>query len=188
PRLLTATFVHAQGVGPSTEVKLWESGVLHWDHCTGPKPEGVSRSRWETLKAIAEQSSAALARRDHRWFAQAIPASEHWRLLPWFADKMLFVDIETNGGYDADDITIVGLYDGFESRILVQGRDLEEFPSRVSDTELLVTFFGAGFLLMRGAFRGGTAHPVIPFAPQGQATAVDAGRLACSCSARTATR
>ncbi len=145
PRLLTATFVHAQGVGPTTEVKLWESGVLHWDHCTGPKPEGVSRSRWETLKAIAEQSSAALERRDHRWFAQAIPASEHWRLLPWFADKMLFVDIETNGGFDADDITIVGLYDGFESRILVQGRDLEEFPSRVSDTEFLVTFFGAGF-------------------------------------------
>jgi len=145
PRMLTATFLHANGIGASTETKLWEAGVLHWEQCAGSRPDAVSKRRWDSVQATAEQSIAALESRDHRWFARHIPSPEHWRLLPWFANRMLFVDIETNGGYEPDDITIIGLYDGFESRILVQGRDIDDFPALVAETELLVTFFGGGF-------------------------------------------
>ena len=145
PRCLEATFLHAQGIGAETERRLWDAGILNWTCTQGDRPTRISKARWEAAREIAELSISARDRRDVDWFARNLPSSEHWRLLPWLAGNMMYVDIETNGGYDPEDITVIGLYDGFETTILVEGFDLERFPELVADTDLLVTFFGAGF-------------------------------------------
>lgn len=145
PRLLPATFQHAPGVGETSERRLWEAGLHSWRAALDAPRLPISPAKTAALLPVAAASVDALERGDARWFARALPPREHWRLAPHFADRVAFVDIETNGGYEADDITVIGLYDGFESQIFVKGRDLDAFPAAVADAQLLVTFFGTGF-------------------------------------------
>lgn len=143
--MLTATFVHAPGIGAGTEKKLWEAGILDWDGALSASTLPLSAGRQALLLPALEESRAALAWGDSRYFARALPAREHWRAAGAFSSRIAYLDIETNGGYDADDVTIIGLYDGCESRIFVKGQDLDDFPAAVADADLLVTFFGGGF-------------------------------------------
>ena len=145
PRILCATFQHAQGIGVTTEQRLWNQGVLHWNDFLENRPASIGHAKYALAQETVRGSIEALERRDARWFARHLAASEHWRLLPWFGTNIAYLDIETNGGTEADDITIIGVYDGFEPRILVAGRDLETFPEIIKEADLLVTFFGNGF-------------------------------------------
>lgn len=159
--MLTATFTHAQGIGVQTERRLWEAGILSWEQALGAPPgdlplSAVQRAR---LLPVLEESVAALGRGDYRWFARVLPAREHWRAAPHFADRIGFLDIETNGGVQADSITVIGVYDNRESRIYVKYRDLHAFAEDAERYALWVTFFGGGFdlPLLRRRF------PQLPF-------------------------
>ena len=46
---------------------------------------------------------------------------------------------------DADDLTIVGVYDGYQMRQYVRGINLHKMPEALEDAAMLVTFFGTGF-------------------------------------------
>lgn len=154
--MLPATFLHAQGIGPATERGLWSKGVVSWHGLLDDPRPPVSKGKVAGLRYIAEASIAALDRRDHLWFAEAIPGKEHWRLLPWFGERIAYLDIETNGGTEPDDITVIGVHDGFECRVLLKHEDLDAFPDLIADAQLLVTFFGASFDLpfLRRRFPG----------------------------------
>ena len=145
--MLTATFAHAQGIGPLTERRLWEAGLLSWEQALAAPPEALplTTAQQAVLRPTLEASQAALAAGDYRFFARMLPAREHWRAAPHFTERMGFLDIETNGGLGADDITVIGVYDGDESRIYVKGRDLEAFAEDASRFAVWVTFFGGGF-------------------------------------------
>ncbi len=145
--MLTATFQHAQGIGPTTEVRLWQKGIRSWDDVLRASPGDLplTKAQREILLPTVERSVAALAEGDYRYFAETLPHREHWRAAPEFMDRIGFLDIETNGGFNADDITIIGVYDSYESRIYIKGRDLHEFEQDASKYALWVTFFGTGF-------------------------------------------
>jgi uncharacterized protein YprB with RNaseH-like and TPR domain len=66
------------------------------------------------------------------------------------------VDIETDGGYYASSVTVIGLYDGLSAKTYVKGDNLADFAEDVSRYALLVTFNGATFdlPLLRRAFPG----------------------------------
>jgi uncharacterized protein YprB with RNaseH-like and TPR domain len=56
------------------------------------------------------------------------------------------LDIETNGGHHgADEITVIGLYDGSQVQTYVNGMNLNEFETAISAYELIVTFNGSLF-------------------------------------------
>ena len=145
--MLTNTFLHAQGIGPVAERKLWGAGFLTWDDVLGANPADLPLKPaqcgilLETLRA----SQTALQNGNFRFFAHALPQSEHWRVAPEFMDKIGFLDIETNGGFSPDSITIIGVYDGFNSRIFVKYDDLEQFTAHAEAIALWVTFYGTGF-------------------------------------------
>lgn len=145
--MLTSTFIHAQGIGETTERRLWAAGILTWDDVLRAAPSDLplTRAQREMLLPAVEAASAALADEDYRYFARALPSKDHWRAAPQFMDRVGFLDIETNGGFRPDDITIIGVYDGDESRIYVKDRDLEEFARDSERFALWVTFFGTGF-------------------------------------------
>jgi uncharacterized protein len=144
--MLTATFLHAQGIGPTAEKKLWDAGFLSWESVLGAESGlPLSDAQKQQLLPTIAASAEALARGDSHFLAQSIPSREHWRAAPTYKNSVAFLDIETTGGYDADDITIIGVYDGFESRIYVKGVDLEAFETDIKQYDLLVTFFGGGF-------------------------------------------
>jgi uncharacterized protein YprB with RNaseH-like and TPR domain len=159
--MLESTFIHVPGIGPSVEQKLWKRGVHSWAHYLDAltKEEGKSLGLSWSVRALGdpviEESVERLGRRDFKWFASALPAREHWRAWRPFSNRVAYVDIETNGGFGPQDLTVVGMYDGSRMRHFVKGDNLEEFPEAVSRAEILVSFFGTGFDLpfLRRAFR-----------------------------------
>ncbi|MDX1933661.1 MAG: ribonuclease H-like domain-containing protein [Capsulimonadales bacterium] len=145
--MLTATFLHAPGIGETTEKRLWQRGIRSWKRALSATPAelALSKAKIATFLPAVAASQEALTRNDHRYFASLLPAREHWRAMEAFGDRIGFLDIETNGGFRPDDITLIGVYDGFESRFYVQGKNLADFVAETERCALWVTYFGTGF-------------------------------------------
>jgi uncharacterized protein len=144
--MLDSTYIHCPGIGLKTERKIWETGARTWSHYLADPASWDIPSRIRScLDPIVEVSQARLESRDHAWFARSIPQKEHWRSYPVFSDNIAYLDIETTGGMEAGDLTVVGLYEGAEFRQFVKGRDLHLFPQAIRDKAVIVTFFGSGF-------------------------------------------
>ena len=143
--MLNSTFSHAPGIGAGIEQKLWRDGILTWEDALAHGNLPLSPARREALLPVIEASREALERADWLWFARNLPSREHWRCVPSLMERVGFLDIETDGGWSPNSVTVIGLYDGFESEIFVKGRNLDDFPAAVLEKNLLVTFFGTGF-------------------------------------------
>ncbi|CAK7059463.1 MAG: hypothetical protein DELT_01364 [Desulfovibrio sp.] len=143
--MLETCFIHLPGVGPAFVQKLADAGVLCWnDALAKPLPCGGKKA--ENLLAGVRESQERLAARDIRWFGNALPPAEQWRLYPYFKDKAAYVDIETTGlSWPEGHITTIALYDGGTVRTYVEGRNLEQFADDIKEYDLLVTWNGRGF-------------------------------------------
>jgi len=145
--MLKHTFIHADGVGPATEKKLWTAGIHTWDHFIARERVNQLPGRsMQRLTPLIEESRLAIVRRDIAFFGARLKSSDQWRLYSEFSRQAAFIDIETTGlSPDFDQITVIGLLTrkGFQS--FVQGQNLEEFPAAVADYPLTITFNGAQF-------------------------------------------
>jgi uncharacterized protein YprB with RNaseH-like and TPR domain len=154
--LLESTYLHAQGVGRTTELRLWQAGAQDWDAYLAVPDAAwpLTRAQRALLTPTVVESKARLEEEDFRWFAERLLVGEHWRAVPAFGHRLAFVDIETNGGMGPEALTVVGVYDGWRMRQYVRGHNLEAFPEALEESALLVTFFGTGFdlPLLRRAF------------------------------------
>lgn len=152
--MLRQTFCHVPGIGRKAEERLWGSGVLSWDDA-GPAALTLGPRRREQLALHLEESRRHLADRNPDFFADTLPAGEHWRLFPEFRDSVAYVDIETTGlGGPTAHITTIALYDGRSIRHYVHGQNLADFARDIGDYRLLVTYNGKCFDLpmLRAAF------------------------------------
>jgi uncharacterized protein YprB with RNaseH-like and TPR domain len=156
--LLRSTFVHLPGVGLETERRLWSAGVHDWDAALGGEgaPRGISAARWDALRELLEESRSNLGRREHRFFAERLKMSHHWRGWKEFRDRAGFLDIETTGMGAWATVTVVGVYDGVRVHTFIHGENLDELPEFLERFAMLVTFNGATFDLpfLRRRFRG----------------------------------
>ena len=147
PSLLEATYLHAQGIGRITEQRLWQAGARTWDaYLARPASEWpLTAAQRSLLTPVVEESKWRLEQEDFAWFGSLLPAGEHWRAVPAFGHRLLFLDIETNGGMAPGDLTVIGVYDGRQMRQYVRGVNLMDFPEALDEAAILVTFFGTGF-------------------------------------------
>lgn len=145
--MLTCTFIHAEGIGPTTEKKLWLAGIHTWEHfVASQRANKLPNQKLHRLTPLVEESQAAVQRRDVGFFGTRLKSTEQWRLYSEFAEQAAFVDIETTGlSSDYDQITVVGLYAGGTFHSFIQGKNLEQFPSVVEKYPLVVSFNGAQF-------------------------------------------
>lgn len=158
--MLTQSFCHVPGLGGHTERALWKAGCTGWDHF-------LENSDWFSVGSAGqvevrehlELSKTALENGVHQFFARDLGAKEAWRAFPEFRKKVMYLDIETDGGQYGDSITTIGLYDGNRFTALIKGQDLHEFPDIISNASMIVTFFGSGFdiPMLKKAF------PQVPF-------------------------
>jgi uncharacterized protein YprB with RNaseH-like and TPR domain len=143
--MLTATYIHSPGIGQTTERSLWEQGAHSWLACLENFSQlKLSARHRPALQATVEESIAALDSRSVAFFADRIPKKEHWRTVQQF-NRIGYLDIETDGGLGPNSVTIIGLFDGFETHSYVKGRNLEQFAVDCREFDAFVTFFGGGF-------------------------------------------
>lgn len=143
--MLETCFLHLPGIGPGMCAKLSGAGIVTWeDALCNPLPCGGAKAR--VILAGAEESRRRLAQGDIRWFGDALPPAEQWRLFTHFKESAAYVDIETTGlSWPADSVTTIALYDGKTVRTYVRGRNLEDFADDILAYRLLVTWNGRGF-------------------------------------------
>jgi uncharacterized protein len=153
--MLTRSFIHLQGVGNTTETRLWRRGATDWDAFLRMRDElGMARGKVDYWGECIEECRERLAGEDSCYFARALAPRDQWRAYPEFRHRILYLDIETTGSGTEDEVTVVGVYDGRELRQYVRGVNLHRFPDEMEECRLLVTFFGSGFDLpvLRRAF------------------------------------
>src|SRR5437870_5782225 len=153
--MLTRSFIHLQGVGATTEARLWQRGATDWDAFLRVRGElGMAPGKLEYWADCIAESRERLGAGDSRYFARVLAPRDQWRAFPEFKERVLYLDIETTGTGLVDDVTVVGVYDGRELRQYVRGINLHRFPEEMEACGLLVTFFGSGFDLpvLRHAF------------------------------------
>lgn len=152
---LERSFIHTQGIGAASERRLWAQGADSWStYLAEPGRFKVARSRQALLMDTVSRSPQALSRGDYRFFEPRLPRKEHWRALDAFPGRVAYLDIETDGGTEYENITVIGISDGVRTQQFIRGENLQDFPEAIADVALFVTFFGAGFDLpvLRAAF------------------------------------
>lgn len=155
--MLQNTFIHIPGIGRTTERELWNAGVRSWADLGGAAKLSSKRKLLEQLRESIPLSEAALSERNTQFFSRLMSMGEAWRLYDAFADECAYLDIETTGLSSVfNTITMVGLYDGREYKLFVEGHNLHELPDAIKKYRLLVTFNGAQFDLrfLRIAYPG----------------------------------
>ncbi len=146
--MLQQTFIHIPGIGKQTELELWERGIRSWDDADRfEKRFGAVGARLQQkLDEYIPRSREAIRRKDAAFFERLSSLGEAWRIFPAFADDCVYLDIETTGLSSVfDTVTMVGLYDGRQYRVFVEGDNLQELPSHLRNYSIVVTYNGAGF-------------------------------------------
>lgn len=144
--MLKNSFQHIPGIGDQTERQLWRSGLLDWQRV---KPDNACQIPPKRFKAIAEYTKESVLRlenKDPAYFADLLPAKEHWRLFNEFRESTAYIDIETTGirlhGFE---ITTIALYDGKKIQYFIQGQNLEDFIEEINNYNVIVTYNGKTF-------------------------------------------
>lgn len=147
--MLESTFIFLNGIGESTEQRLWGHGIDTWSAFLGhPSIPYISPARKILYDQDLEQAVQNLSARNAKFFARLLKARDHWRLFKTFRSRTGFLDIETTGDPpETGEITLVGIYSNGIMTTLIQGESLSErrLNQELSKYDLLVTFFGSGF-------------------------------------------
>ena len=144
--MIESTFILLNGVGETTERKLWQHGITTWQTFLEANSLPAINARRKVL--YDEQLSLAVQHweRGHAgYFASCLKPCYQWRLYEWLRPRAVYLDIETGGPYG--DVTVVGLYAEGRMTSLVRGDTLteERLREELSGYDLIVTFFGSAF-------------------------------------------
>lgn len=149
PQMLTSTFVLLQGIGPATERRLWQEGVLDWQSFLNqPRVAGLSpeRKSWYDRELTFAQTQFDAGHL--HFFASRLQSRDHWRFYDTCRSRIIYLDIETTGtSADHGHVTVVGFHHNGRTTSLIHGQNLttDRLQEELDQGDLLVTFFGTGF-------------------------------------------
>ncbi len=144
--MLQQSFIFLDRIGHASERRLWSSGISSWtDFQEKETIRGISLLKKGFLDRKIDAAKQARIERNAHFFGREFPFQESWRLYEEFKDDVVFLDIETADYYGY--ITVVGLYDGFETKMMIRGFNLDKeiLEQELKKYKLIVTFNGASF-------------------------------------------
>lgn len=136
--MLRRTFLHLPGVGETTELRWWRNGLRNWT-------DALAATTRADQQAELHASLDAWAKGEWDYFDRRIGNVHKWRAWQEFRKSALCVDIETDGGYGPESITMIGAYDGQTVRTFVADENLQEAADYLERFPLLVTYNGVFF-------------------------------------------
>ena len=147
--MITQSFIFLERVGHKIEQTIWNNGIYDWDNfLKNQKIKGMSRYRKLYYNRKILNAKKALYNFDSSYFIDLLPQSEMWRLYDFFKEDAVFLDIETTGLSKLhDDITVFGLYDGLNTKLMIKeiNLDYKSLKKELDKYKLIVTFNGASF-------------------------------------------
>lgn len=148
--MIRHTFSILQGIGEKLEKRLWHQGILTWDDFLRAKNiDHIGVERKQIYDEALYEAQRNLKDLNAAYFSRLLKLKEHWRLFEEFKGYIIALDIETNGFpcYAGGEVTLVGLYDGFDYKALIRGSGLssESLERELSGYKLLLTFYGSVF-------------------------------------------
>jgi len=122
--LLQHTFIHISGIGPKTEQRLWQRGILTWKQYLNCEKALFSSARdtfvRKNLQASLENIENIL------FFQDRLSSGDMWRLFHSFKDRAVY-------------------FDGHNVQTFVNGVNLNEFEIGVAPYDVVITFNGSLF-------------------------------------------
>ena len=147
--MIQNTFLFLERVNKGLEENLWKQGIRDWDSFLNKERiNGISGKRKLYYDGKILEARKALYSQDSCYFKKILPQAEYYRLYDFFRDETVFLDIETTGlDRNNDDITVIGLFDGIETKTMIKGINFnsKELKNELSKYKLIVTFNGASF-------------------------------------------
>jgi uncharacterized protein YprB with RNaseH-like and TPR domain len=144
--MIQNSFSFIDGISQNTELKIKEAGIQNWNDFLEQHHElnCLPQSKLDKIKAELFFAKEAHENNDLEYFKQRVPDKEHWKLKDM--GKIAYVDIETTGlSRWSHEITTIGIYDGVEPKVYIQGQDLQEAYDKLDEFDIVVTFNGKTF-------------------------------------------
>ncbi|MBL7055777.1 ribonuclease H-like domain-containing protein [Candidatus Woesearchaeota archaeon] len=147
--MIQNSFIFLEKIQHGSEKKLWNQGIHDWDSFINKKDVAglnSSRKRYYDRKII--EARKHLFKGNSAYFKKVLPSSEMYRIYDFFKEDAVFLDIETTGlSPRYNKITVVGLYDGFDTKMMIDGINLDpkELKKELQKYKLIVTFNGNTF-------------------------------------------
>lgn len=146
--MIRNSFIILDGVSYVREKSIWDSGIHSWDSFLGEeKVRGISSKMKLFHDYQIKEAKTELHNENSSFFTSRLPPSEMWRLYEYFKEDCCFLDIETTGLHRGADITVVGLFDGYDTKTMIQGinLDFKALKDELKKYKLFVTFNGSSF-------------------------------------------
>ncbi|MCS7187981.1 MAG: ribonuclease H-like domain-containing protein [Armatimonadota bacterium] len=141
--MLVRTFLHFHKVGERRERALWRFGYIDWNSILSRPAPSFWIHFWDEWRREAEASLKALGESNASYFSQRLPKPFWWRVVPEFADRTVFLDVETDG---TNRITVLGVANWSQYFVFVRGiEDMDEARERIESAAVVVTYNGSGF-------------------------------------------
>ncbi|MBI2664095.1 ribonuclease H-like domain-containing protein [Candidatus Woesearchaeota archaeon] len=163
--MIQNSFIFLDRIGKEKERQIWSQGIYSWEaFLTTKRVKGISPKSKAYYDRKLMEARKQLFSSNSSYFASAMPLSEQWRLYEFFREDAVYLDIETDGLNETDDITVVGLFDGLDTKTMVRGINLDYAALRneLLKYKITVTFNGSVFDVPFIRKRYGNILPDIP--------------------------
>lgn len=146
--MIRQSFLFLERIGKTLENNIWEQGIKDWDDfLEADRIKGIAEHKKKYYDRMIEKARHSLYNFNSAYFYDLLPTCEHWRLYEFFKDDVVYLDIETSGVKDDGFITVVGLYDGLKTKIMIKNINLDFYALKkeLSKYKMIVTFNGLTF-------------------------------------------
>ncbi|MFT4309120.1 MAG: ribonuclease H-like domain-containing protein [Candidatus Woesearchaeota archaeon] len=116
--MIQNTFQIFKGIGSLTEKRLWESGIKDWDaFLRRDSINGISSNKKAYMDYKIRLYKSKIEEEDYEFFTRIMPSRLHYRCYHMIKEDLLYIDLESYG-HKTNRITIIGLSDGENTRII----------------------------------------------------------------------
>ncbi|MDB4303471.1 ribonuclease H-like domain-containing protein [Desulfosarcina sp.] len=144
--MIRKSFIFLPGISKKTEENIWKQGITSWDSFIKSDIKGISKKRKHLYNTQLLYARSNLYSFNSSYF-NTLPTTQTWRLYDFFRGDIVFLDIEATGVNKQNDITVVGLFDGIDTKTMIKGvnLDFKVLKKELEKYKLIITFNGSSF-------------------------------------------
>jgi len=146
--MIRNSYIFLPKVSKKKELQIWKQGINDWDSFLAKEDiKGISEKSKLKYNNMIREAKRELHNLNPGYFINKLPSPEMWRIYDFFKEEAVFLDIETSGVSGDSYITIIGLFDGINTKTMVRNCNLDysELKRELEKYKIIVTFNGASF-------------------------------------------